>query len=154
MPIMKLEEGAPVTITIASTEPSLGKFGPQWLFIGVDDSRLYVSEQSTLRGLERLGLDTESCVGETIRFSRVIKNGTKFTNLDRATAGEAAAPVAARPAPAARVQRSVAELGVLYAECVDAAMMSLGVKLEAAEIPFDAIAIQAAAATIFIQANK
>lgn len=154
MPIMKLEEGAPVTITIASTEPSLGKFGPQWLFIGVDDSRLYVSEQSTLRGLERLGLDTESCVGETIRFSRVIKNGTKFTNLDRAVAGEAAAPAAARPAPAARVQRSVAELGVLYAECVDAAMMSLGVKLEAAEIPFDAIAIQAAAATIFIQANK
>jgi hypothetical protein len=153
MPIMKLEEGAPVTITIASTEASLGKFGPQWLFIGVDDSRLYVSEQSTLRGLERLGLDTTTCIGETIRFSRVIKNGTKFTNLDRATAGEAAAP-AAHPAPAARVQRSVAELGVLYAECVDAAMMSLGVKLEAAEIPFDANAIQAAAATIFIQANK
>lgn len=154
MPIMKLEEGAPVTITIASTEPSLGKFGPQWLFVGVDDSRLYVSEQSTLRGLERLGLDTDTCVGETIRFSRVIKNGTKFTNLDRATAGESSAPAAARPAPAARVQRSVAELGVLYAECVDAAMMSLGVKLEAAEIPFDANAIQAAAATIFIQANK
>jgi hypothetical protein len=32
--------------------------------------------------------------------------------------------------------------------------MSLGVKLEAAEIPFDATSIQAAAATIFIQANK
>jgi hypothetical protein len=48
----------------------------------------------------------------------------------------------------------VAELGVLYAECVDAAMMSLGMKLEAAEIPFDATSIQAAAATIFIQANK
>lgn len=158
MNYLKLEEGAPITLTISDIEPSEGKFGPQYLFIGTSGDRLYVSENSTLRGLERLKLDVTTCIGETIRFSRVIKNGTKYTNLDRAAAGSQTAPAAASSAPApAQHQKAPVDLPTiaeLYSECVSIAMATLGAKCEEAGVPIDASAIQAAAATLFIRASR
>jgi len=155
MEYLKLEEGAPVTITIADIEPSTSKFGAQYTFTSTDGDRLYISEKSTLLGLERLGLDVVTCIGQTIRFSRVIKNGTKYTNLDRASASSA--EKAASPAAPAATQKAPVDLSALvalYGECVDAAMATLGVKLESAGVPFDGSVIQSAAATIFIKATR
>ena len=63
------------------------------------------------------------------------------------------APSAVASAPAAP-KMTVAELGALYAQCLDQAIQTLGVKCEEASIPIDASAIQAAAATIFIKATR
>jgi hypothetical protein len=153
MAIHKLAEG-PITLTVARVEAQVGNFGPQFAFYGESDELVYVSEKSTLGQLGRLNLTPESVVGCTIRIEQVKKDGKTFTNIYKVGAGDAAATVEARPAPTARVQRSMSDLVVLYAECVDAAMATLGIKCESAGVPYDAAAIQSAAATLFIQANR
>lgn len=153
--IHKLATG-PCTLEIASAVESVGNFGPQVCFTGVDGTSVYVNESPAQRGLERLGLDMETVLGQTIRFSQVAKDGKKFTNLDRAGEGTATTPVAGAATPVAAAPKVVdlAGLALLYSECVSIAIATLGVKLESAEIPFDATSIQAAAATIFIKASR
>jgi hypothetical protein len=60
-----------------------------------------------------------------------------------------AAPVAAAPKVV-----DLAALAVLYSECVSIAMATLGSKCEEAGVPYDASALQAAAATLFIRACR
>ena len=151
--IHKLANG-PCTLEISAAIASEGNFGPQVCFIGVDGTSVYVNESPAKRGLERLSLDLDTVIGQTIRFSQVAKDGKKFTNLDRAGEGTAATPSAVAPVAAAPKVVDLPALAVLYSECVSIAMATLGMKCEEAGVPFDASAIQAAAATIFIKATR
>ena len=152
--IHKLANG-PCTLEISAAIPSEGNFGPQVCFIGTDGTSVYVNDAPAKRGLERLSLDLDTVIGQTIRFSQVKKDGKTFTNLDRAGEGTAATPAAAAPVAAApKAPVDLAALAVLYAECVDIAMATLGVKCEAAGVPYDSSSLQAAAATIFIKATR
>jgi hypothetical protein len=152
--IHKLATG-PCTLEIASAVESVGNFGPQVCFTGADGTSVYVNESPAQRGLERLGLDMETVIGQTIRFSQVKKDGKTFTNLDRAGEGTAATPVAAAAAPVAAAPKpDLASLALLYSECFSIAMATLGVKCEESGVPYDASALQAAAATIFIKASR
>ena len=139
--IHKLATG-PCTLEIASVVESMGNFGPQVCFTGTDGTSVYVNEGPAKRGLERLSLDMETAIGATVRFSQVKKDGKIFTNLDRAGEGTAATPSAVAPVAAAP---KVVDLP---------ALATLGMKCEEAGVPFDASAIQAAAATIFIKATR
>lgn len=152
--IHKLANG-PCVLQIESAVESVGNFGPQVCFTGIDGTSVYVNDSPAKRGLERLSLDMDSVIGATIRFSQVKKDGKTFTNLDRAGEGTASTPVATTAA--APVQQKTVDLpalAVLYSECVAIAMATLGMKCEEAGVPIDASAIQAAAATIFIKATR
>ena len=152
--IHKLATG-PCTLEIASAVESMGNFGPQVCFTGADGTSVYINEGPAKRGLERLSLDMDTVIGQTIRFSQVKKDGKTFSNLDRAGEGTASTPVAAVAAPVAqKASVDLPALAVLYSECVSIAMATLGMKCEEAGVPFDASAIQAAAATIFIKATR
>ena len=152
--IHKLATG-PCTLEIASAVESMGNFGPQVCFTGADGTSVYINEGPAKRGLERLSLDMDTVIGQTIRFSQVKKDGKTFSNLDRAGEGTAATPSAVAPVAAApKAPVDLPALAVLYSECVSIAMATLGMKCEEAGVPFDASAIQAAAATIFIKATR
>lgn len=152
--IHKLANG-PCVLEISAAIASEGNFGPQVCFIGTDGTSVYVNDSPAKRGLERLSLDLDTVIGQTIRFSQVKKDGKTFTNLDRAGEGTAATPSAvAAVAAAPKAPVDLAALAVLYGECVDIAMATLGVKCEAAGVPYDASALQSAAATLFIKATR
>lgn len=152
--IHKLATG-PCTLEIASAVESVGNFGPQVCFTGADGTSVYINESPAQRGLARLSLDLETVIGQTIRFSQVKKDGKTFSNLDLAGEGTAATPVAAAAAPVpAAPKPDLASLALLYSECFSIAMATLGVKCEESGVPYDASALQAAAATIFIKASR
>ena len=152
--IHKLANG-PCTLEISAAIPSEGNFGPQVCFIGTDGTSVYVNDGPARRGLERLGLDMETAIGATIRFSQKKKDGKTFTDLDLAGEGTAATPAPAAAAPVAqRAPVDLAALALLYSECVDIAIATLGCKCEASSVPYDAAALQSAAATLFIRAAR
>ena len=151
--IHKLANG-PCTLEISAAIPSEGNFGPQVCVMGADGTSVYVNDSPAKRGLERLSLDLDTVIGQTIRFSQVKKDGKTFTNLDRAGEGSAVTPSAVAPVAAAPKVVDLAALAVLYGECVDIAMATLGVKCEAAGVPYSAEALQSAAATLFIKATR
>lgn len=160
MPIHKLADG-PVVLTVAQVETGLpSNFNPeqtQAKFVGECGTMVYLNEATALKQLARINLDYTTVIGQTLHLEQVLKNGTRYTNINKANpamAGTApkvapsAAPVAAAP------KQTVPELGALYAQCLDQALATLGIKCEEAGIPIDASAIQAAAATIFIKATR
>ena len=154
--IHKLANG-PCTLEISAAIPSEGNFGPQVCFIGTDGTSVYVNDGPAKRGLERLGLDMETAIGATIRFSQKKKDGKTFTDLDLAGEGTAVTPVAGAATPVAAAPKApvdLAALALLYSECFSIAMATLGVKCEESGVPYDASALQAAAATIFIKASR
>ena len=152
--IHKLANG-PCTLEISAAIPSEGNFGPQVCFIGTDGTSVYVNDSPAKRGLERLSLDIDTVIGQTIRFSQVKKDGKTFTNLDRAGEGTASTSDTVAAAPAApKAPVDLAALAVLYSECFSIAMATLGVKCEEAGVPYDAAALQSAAATLFIRACR
>lgn len=152
--IHKLANG-PCTLEISAAIPSEGNFGPQVCFIGTDGTSVYVNDGPARRGLERLGLDMETAINATIRFSQKKKDGKTFTDLDLAGEGTAATPAPAAAAPVAqRAPVDLAALALLYSECVDIAIATLGCKCEASSVPYDAAALQSAAATLFIRAAR
>lgn len=155
MPIHKLANG-PITLApVTAVESAEGNFGPQMIFKGNADDIVYISELSGAKGLARLNLTAETAVGQTLTLEQIKKDGKTFTNIHKG--GNAAPSMTAAPVAAARPAAppmDVPALGAIYAQCVDQAMATLGVKCEAAGVPFDAAAIQSAAATIFIRACR
>lgn len=153
MPIHKLANG-PLTITIASVESTEGNFGPQVCFTGDEGTSVYISELSATKQIARLNLTLEGCIGQTLFFEQIKKEGKTYTNIALAGGASVAprAPAAAPAAPKAPVD--LAALAVLYGECVDIAIATLGVKCEASGVPYDAAALQSAAATLFIKATR
>lgn len=153
--IHKLAEG-PITLTIARIEAQVGNFGPQYAMYGTNDELVYVSEKSTLSGLSRLNLTPESVVGETIRIEQVKKDGKTYTNISKSS-GESVTPsaVASPAAPAApKAPVDLPALIALYDSCFAGAMATLGMRCEEAGVPYDAAALQSAAATLFIKATR
>jgi len=152
MPIHKLAEG-PITLTIARIEAQVGNFGPQYALYGTNDELVYVSEKSTLSGLSRLNLTPESVLGVSLRLEQISKDGKKFTNIYRANAeGVTPSAVASPAAPKAPVD--LPALIALYDSCFAGAMSTLGMRCEEAGVPYDAAALQSAAATLFIKATR
>lgn len=152
MPAHKLADG-PITLTVSRLEAQIGNFGPQFQIFGTADELVYVSEKSTLSGLARLNMTTESVVGQTIRIEQVKKDGKTFTNIYKVGAGEVSAPSpASSPSPVTKL--TLPELAAIYSDCVSFAMATLGAKCEAAEITFTASDIAAAAATLFIRGTR
>ena len=153
MPIHKLANG-PITLSpVTSIEAAEGNFGPQMVLKGNADDIVFISEMSGAKGLARLNLTPETAIGQSLRLEQIKKDGKTFTNIERAGAG---APATATT-PAARSAPQTIDMSVLahiYGECVDAALATLGAKCQEAEIPFDAQAIQSAAATLFIRAMR
>jgi hypothetical protein len=152
MPIHKLAEG-PITLTIARIDAQEGNFGPQFAMYGTNDELVYVSEKSTLSGLSRLNLTPESVVGETIRIEQIAKDGKKFTNIYRAS-GDSVAPSATAAPAAPKAPVDLPALIALYDSCFAGAMATLGMRCEEAGVPYDAAALQSAAATLFIKATR
>jgi len=153
MPIHKLSDG-PITMTVIAADMTEGKFGPQFRLTSEDGTTVFVSESSGKRQLERLSLTPESVVGKTLFIEQVEKNGTKYTNMALAGAGSVTRSAPAASAPAAAPRQTVAELGAIYQECVDQAMITIGNRLMDSGTPFDGAVIQAAAATLFIKATR
>jgi hypothetical protein len=153
MAIHKLAEG-PITLTVARVEAQVGNFGPQFAFYGEDDELVYVSEKSTLGQLGRLNLTPESVVGHSIRVEQVKKDGKTFTNIYKVGAGDVSAPSVVAPVAAPVPKLTLPELAGIYSDCVSFAMATLGAKCEAAEIPFTASDLAAAAATLFIRGTR
>lgn len=165
--IHKLANG-PVTLTIASiteVESQFDDSGSQYKVTGTTDTDpdavLFVNPMTMARQLARLNLTLETAIGRTIRFSQVKKDGRTYTNLDLVGAGgvaPASAPAAGTGAGqpiAPRAQKlDVPAAAALYAQCVDAAIATLGTKLEAAGVPVSDMALQAAAATMFIAVSR
>lgn len=162
MPMHKLAEG-PITMTVAAIQEVEGNFGTQYKLTSTDGVDVYVNVKSFERQLTRLSLDTESVVGETIRMEQVKKDGTTFTNVYKAnpadvgvsapaSAGGAAAPRTASSSPAKAL--TVGEAASLYKEAVMATYGTLAGACEELGVPVTADALQAAAATVFIAANR
>ena len=163
MAILKLANG-PHTLTVRTCSPDEGNFGPQVKFDDGQDC-LFLSQAAAEKQMARLGLTMETIIGKTLVFSQTVKDGRTYNNIDMAGAPTIAGAVAAKRdvwAPSQATQaplraaapKDMPTLIRLYAECVDGAMMTLGAKLEATQVPFDGGDIAAAAATLFIQANK
>lgn len=180
MAVLKVKDG-PVQMTVTGVRTGVvGKFGAQIAFDAGDDT-VFMAEQAGLRQLGRLGLTTQTAVGQTLRFTPVQKDGMTFVNVDR-VGGAMPDPLGldddGDPVPRARVSgatqtapsmagtaqtvvraagpspMTVATAAALYGECVDAAMATLGAKLEQAGVPVSDMAVQAAAATLFIRVSK
>jgi len=156
MAIHKLALG-PITMTVVAVEETEGNFGPQVQFMGDDGTTVYVSLSSATSQLDRNKLNFETAVGQRLHFEQIKKDGKTFTNINRVPAGvgaPASAAAAAAPARPATPALSMTELAAIYGQCVDAAVATIGVKLEAAGVPFDGAVIQSAAATLFIKATR
>jgi hypothetical protein len=156
MAIHKLADG-PLTMVVEATEETEGKFGPQVAFKNAD-YLLFISKKSADSQLKRLGLDVASAVGQTLHFEQVKKDGTTYTNISLASAGSATGPAApsapAAAAAAAAPKLTVADAAKVYADCFEQAMAIVGVKCEAAEVPFSGTDLVAAAATLFIRVMR
>lgn len=155
MPIHKLANG-PITLSpVTAVESAEGQFGPQMIFKGNADDIVYISELSGAKGLARLNLTAQTAIGETLTLEQIKKDGKTFTNINKGgaagpSASSAGQAVASRPYPV----MDIPTIGAIYSQCVDQAMATLGAKCEQAGVPFDASAIQAAAATLFIRATR
>lgn len=161
MAIHKLADG-PITLVLTEAELVEGKFGAQYQITGGDangeETRIFVSQKAFESQLGRLKLTPEAAVGETLHFEQVKKDGTTYTNINKAKAGAPTvagvqaerAQAAAKPAPAPIARMTVAEAADLYGQCVDAAIAKFWAPLTAENVDVSSEAIQSAAATIFI----
>lgn len=161
MAIHKLADG-PITLVVVDVTEAEGKFGPQKAIDGADpdgqDVRVFVSIKTWEQQIKRLRLDDVTVIGQTLHIEQVKKDGTTYTNINRAAAGsptvagvqaeKAVAAQAAKAAPIARM--TVDEAAELYGKCVDAAIAKFWAPLAQENVTVSAEAIQSAAATIFI----
>ncbi len=159
MPMHKLADG-PITFTVANVDQVEGKFGMQYKLTSDEGVDVYCNVASLDRQLTRLSLDAETVVGKTIRMEQVQKNGTTFTNVSLARAGEAtgvSAPSAAAAPRAAAApvapKMTVSEAAALYKEALMGVYATLGDACAELGVPVTADALQAAAATVFIAAK-
>jgi len=160
-------DSAVVTVTECKTVQT--KFGNKLVFVGITPEwdgpveTPLIPDTTGLKQLERIGLTSETCVGETLTFSRAPNpSGKPYWNIDVAKpqgaptkrmTPAAAAPKAVPPVVPAgdaslaqRREKMLAQYLVLW----DAVAMHLHSQCDAKNITLDAQAIQAAAATVWI----
>jgi len=158
----RLSDG-PVEMVIANASVVEGEYGTQIKFVGreqgaTEDTVLYVSERSAARQLDRLALNVHSLPGEALRFEQVTKGDRKYNNIYRSTIASAPQqdePFAEPTAPAvASAPSPKAGAYDLYAECLsNAARMVLAMSDETG-VSVSGSDVVAAAATLYIQANR
>jgi hypothetical protein len=154
--IHKLANG-PLTITVAAVDSTEGNFGPQVCFTGDEGTSVYISELSATKQIARLNMTLEETIGQTLFFEQIKKDGKTYTNIALAGGMNAKVSIASASGSTTVAPKAPADLpalAVLYGECFAIAMATLGVKCEEAGVPYDASALQAAAATIFIKATR
>jgi hypothetical protein len=151
MPFHKLADG-PITMVIGKISATEGKFGPQMVFTSTSGMDVFISELSGAKGLARLNLTPESAIGETLTFEQIRKDGKTFTNINKGgVVGAVSAPATSTSSTASyHAALSFEDAVALYGRCVEAALDQLAKRCELSEIPVDASAVQAAAATLFI----
>lgn len=150
MPFHKLADG-PITMVIGKISATEGKFGPQMVFTSDSGMDVFISELSGAKGLARLNLTPESAIGETLTFEQIRKDGKTFTNINKGgVVGAVSAPATRTTSTSAPSGLSFEDAVALYGRCVEAALDQLAKRCELSEIPVDASAVQAAAATLFI----
>ena len=153
--IKKLSDG-PIVMTMQSARLVEGQYGTQVQFVGMEageseDTVIYIAERSAVRQLERLALSVDSVAGLSLRFEQVQKNGKSYNNIYRADPSQGAQPVNTTPAAAPVSKASSYDL---YADCLgNAAKMVLAMSEETG-VSVSGSDIVAAAATLFIQANR
>lgn len=180
MPFVRLANG-PVQMQIAEVEAVWDdqKQDERIYFKDEAGNVADFSKSSADRQLTRLNLDYESVIGQTLDFSQTKKDGRTYNNIDKPGAALQRAPQPSRPAmgapamgapagrpamgapapraaaaPAAQPQISFAELSARFGECVEHAAATLGAYCERTGVPLDGAALQAAAATLFIERNR
>ena len=160
-------DSAVVTVTECRTVQT--KFGNKLVFVGITPEwdgpveTPLIPDTTGLKQLERIGLTSETCVGETLTFSRAPNpSGKPYWNIDVAKpqgaptkrmTPAAAAPKAvpqAVPAGDASVAQRREKVLAQYLMLWDAVAMHLHSQCDAKNITLDAQAIQAAAATVWI----
>jgi len=149
MPFHKLADG-PITMVIGKVGAAEGKFGPQMVFTSTSGTDVFISELSGAKGLARLNLTPESAIGETLTFEQIRKDGKTFTNINKGGVVGAVSAPATRTTSTASSGLSFEDAVALYGRCVESALDQLAKRCELSEIPVDASAVQAAAATLFI----
>lgn len=155
--------GDEAIFTVTECKTVQTKFGSKLVFVGTDDEGTAVEtplipDTTALKQLGRLGLDTESVVGESLRFSRAGNpSGKPYWNID---------PAGARPAPTKRLQPTpvqrvetsaapkqkvgAAQIAQSYAQLWETMAGYLSASAGLHNIPLDASAVQAATATVWI----
>jgi len=170
-------DSAVVTVTECKTVQT--KFGNKLVFVGITPEwdgpveTPLIPDTTGLKQLERIGLTSETCVGETLTFSRAPNpSGKPYWNIDVAKpqgsapkrmappvaapgkvvkAGEAlVVNVTATTASDASVAQRREKVLAQYLMLWDAVAMHLHSQCDAKNITLDAQAIQAAAATVWI----
>ena len=150
MPFHKLADG-PITMVVGGIKAAEGKFGPQMVFTSDSGVDVFISELSGAKGLARLNLTPESAIGETLTFEQIRKDGKTFTNINKGgVVGAVSAPATRTTSTSAPSALSFEDAVALYGRCVESALDQLAKRCELSEIPVDASAVQAAAATLFI----
>lgn len=158
--------GDEAVMTVSACNKITTKFGDRYVFVGSSDDGLEVEtplipDKSALKQLERMGLTTETVVGEAIRFSRVANpSGKPYWNIDPAGNAMAAAQPSKRlapPAQAASAEPSGSNLQQRREALVsnflilwETVATHLASTCKARGIALDASAVQAAAATVWI----
>ena len=152
--------GDEATFTITTCRTVETKFGERIVFSGTDGSGEAVEtplmpEATAVKQLDRLGLTTETCIGETIRFSRAPNpSGKPYWNLDVATAAPAPSKRLAAPTTEVvgtpKAGKTVADIAGAYATLWETMAGYLAVSCGAHKVTLTAEAVQAATATVWI----
>lgn len=156
--------GDEATITITTCRTVETKFGERIVFSGTDIFGEAVEtplmpEATAAKQLDRLGLTHETCIGETLRFSRAANpSGKPYWNIDVASPN--AAPTKRMPAPTTEVVgasvgtpkagKSVSGIADAYATLWESMAARLAVSCATHRVTLTAEAVQAATATVWI----
>jgi hypothetical protein len=159
------QAGDSATFTVSTCRTVQTKFGDRMVFAGIDDEGAEVEtplmpEATATKQLDRIGLTSETVVGERLTFSRAANPaGKPYWNVDvpdaaaaptRRMAPPEAAPVRSNPVKPATFD--AADLQTAYLSLWDTMATGLALSCAANRIELTADAVQAATATIWIAA--
>lgn len=153
--------GDEATITITTCRTVETKFGERIVFSGTDIFGEAVEtplmpEATATKQLDRLGLTHETCIGETLRFSRVANpSGKPYWNIDVAVIIATPTRRMAPPTPevigaAPKAGKSVSGIADAYATLWESMAARLAVSCATHRVTLTAEAVQAATATVWI----
>lgn len=155
--------GDEAIFTVTECRTVQTKFGSKLVFVGTDDEGTMVEtplipDTTALKQLGRLGLDTETVVGESLRFSRAGNpSGKPYWNIDPAGAKPAptkrlqpAAPQRVDTSAAPKQKAGAGQIAQSYAQLWETMAGYLSASAGLHNIPLDASAVQAATATVWI----
>ena len=168
---LQLEQaGDAATFTVSTCRTVQTKYGDRIVFSGTDSEGSEVEtplmpEATATKQLDRLGLTSETCIGETLTFSRAPNpSGKPYWNIDPAGPTPAPSkrlqpPTTAPAKPAARETAKPALIDVdrlqdVYIALWNRMAQGLSASCKTHDIVLTADAVQAASATLWIAINN